>query len=71
MEYIAIRVTSGEVFISTRRAALNMAYQGFTAEFGKVEPVLTLKGQVGVSFFSVVTLVDWSLPVCRISWVSL
>ncbi len=46
MEYIAFRVTSGEVFISTGRAALNMSYQGFTEEFGKVEPLFALKGQV-------------------------
>ena len=27
-------------------AALNMAYQEFTEEFGKVEPVLTITGKV-------------------------
>lgn len=46
MDYIAFRLTSGEVFISTRRAALNMAYQGFTDQFGKFDVLLSLKGQV-------------------------
>ena len=39
-------VKNGEYFVSTRRAALNMAYQEFTEEFGKVEPVLTITGKV-------------------------
>ena len=52
MEYVAFSVregegrNEGEVYISTLRAATNMAYQGFTAEFGKVDPLLTLTGQV-------------------------
>ena len=52
MEYVAFSVVEGEgrregeVFISTLRAASNMAYQGFTAEFGKVNPLLKLVGQV-------------------------
>ena len=46
MDYIAFRVTSGEVFVCTKRAASNMAYQEFTEEFGKVVPLLFLKGQV-------------------------
>ena len=46
LNYIAYELTSGEIFISTRRSALNMSCQGFTREFGRVEPILTLKGQV-------------------------
>ena len=49
MEYIAFRITTDEVFISTKRAALNMAYQGFTEEFGKVDPLFSLTGQVSKS----------------------
>lgn len=45
INYVAFRVTSGEVFVATMRAATNMAYQGFTEEFGKVEPITRLKGQ--------------------------
>ncbi len=45
MNYIAFKTKDGEVFISTRRAATNMAYQGFTDEFGKFEVVLTIKGE--------------------------
>ena len=46
IDYIAFRVKSGEIFVSTKRAALNMAYQDFTAEFGKIDTVLNLKGEV-------------------------
>ena len=46
MKYVAFRVASGDVFVSTMRSALNMAYQEFTKEFGKVNPLLELTGQV-------------------------
>lgn len=46
LPYIAFKVKSGEVYISTERAALNMAYQEFTDEFGKYVPLVYLKGQV-------------------------
>ena len=46
INYIAFRVKTGEVFISTTRAALNMAYQDFTSEFGKTQVLLRLKGEV-------------------------
>ena len=49
MEYIAFRVTTGDVFVCTKRAALNMAFQGFTEEFGKFDPLLTFTGQVCVN----------------------
>ncbi len=45
MNYIAFKTKDGEVFISTKRAATNMAYQGFTKEFGKFEIVLNIKGE--------------------------
>ena len=46
MDYVAFRVSSGEVFICTERAAKNMAYQNFTEEFGKMDIQLRLKGMV-------------------------
>ena len=35
LTYEVFPVKNGEHFVSTRRAALNMAYQEFTEEFGK------------------------------------
>ena len=46
MEYIVFRVKSGDLYLCTKRAALNMAYQEFTEEFGKYEPLLTVTGKV-------------------------
>ena len=46
LTYEVFPVKNGEYFVSTRRAALNMAYQEFTEEFGKVEPVSTITGKV-------------------------
>lgn len=46
MRYIAFENTSGEIFISTERAAKNMSYQGFTNVEGKVEILAELTGQV-------------------------
>ena len=45
MDYIAFRTAAGEVLVSTKRAASNMAYQGFTSEFGTFDVILSLKGQ--------------------------
>ncbi|XP_067623331.1 leucine--tRNA ligase, cytoplasmic [Eurosta solidaginis] len=46
IKYIAWQTTrSNEVWISTRRAARNMSYQGFTAEEGKVVELAELTGQ--------------------------
>ncbi len=44
MKYIAYKVNSGEIFISTERAARNLSYQGFTAENGKIDRLLDLTG---------------------------
>ena len=46
INYIAFPVKTGEVFISTTRAALNMTYQDFTSEYGKTQVLLHLKGEV-------------------------
>ena len=46
MEYIIFPVRSGDLFLCTKRAALNMAYQEFTEKFGKYEPLLTVTGKV-------------------------
>ena len=46
INYIAFPVKTGEVFISTTRAALNMTYQDFTSEYGKTQVLLRLKGEV-------------------------
>lgn len=45
MKYIAYRVTSGDVFISTTRAARNLSYQNYTNEVGKVDVILELIGE--------------------------
>ena len=46
MEYVAFVTTGNEVYICTRRAALNMSYQGFTKQNGKLDILATLTGQV-------------------------
>ncbi|XP_065186777.1 leucine--tRNA ligase, cytoplasmic-like [Sycon ciliatum] len=43
--YIAFETATGEIFVSTRRAARNMAYQKLTAEFGKVTELAVLTGK--------------------------
>lgn len=46
IKYIAFETTrNGEVWICTRRAARNMAYQGFTAVEGQVKEIAELTGQ--------------------------
>ena len=44
MKYVAYRVVSGEIFISTNRSARNLAFQGFTKENGVVDKLLELTG---------------------------
>jgi leucyl-tRNA synthetase len=53
LEYIAFKAKNGEVFISTKRAAKNMAYQGITAEDEKINVLEVLSGMV-LSLLSVV-----------------
>ncbi|XP_055386112.1 leucine--tRNA ligase, cytoplasmic [Condylostylus longicornis] len=58
IEYIAFQtVKSDEVWICTRRAALNMAFQGFTPVEGKIEILASFKGQelLGLSLCSPLT----------------
>lgn len=46
IKYIAFETTrNGEIWISTRRAARNMAYQGFTEKTGEVKVIAELTGQ--------------------------
>ncbi|CAM5999081.1 unnamed protein product [Sphagnum balticum] len=44
MKYIAYKVSSGDVFISTMRAARNLGHQGYTSQFGEVDVVAELLG---------------------------
>lgn len=46
MKYVAFETADKEIFVCTQRSALNMAYQGFTPEEGKLEVALELVGQV-------------------------
>uniref|UniRef100_A0A8L0DMB5 Leucine--tRNA ligase, cytoplasmic n=1 Tax=Oncorhynchus mykiss TaxID=8022 RepID=A0A8L0DMB5_ONCMY len=46
IKYIAFEMACGDVFISTRRSARNMSYQGFTKENGKVTVVMDVLGKV-------------------------
>ncbi|XP_065886463.1 leucine--tRNA ligase, cytoplasmic-like isoform X2 [Dysidea avara] len=70
MKYIAFKVVNGEVFISTRRSALNMAYQDITAKPGEIEEVATITGQdiMGVSLKAPLTPYDiiYTLPMLTI-----
>ncbi|CAI8050231.1 Leucine--tRNA ligase, cytoplasmic [Geodia barretti] len=70
INYIAFPVKTGEVFISTTRAALNMAYQDFTSEYGKTQVLLHLKGEelMGVALKAPLTSYDviYTLPMLTI-----
>lgn len=48
IKYIAYPVGNGEVFISTRRSARNMSYQGMTVTEGQVDVIAEFPGQVGL-----------------------
>uniref|UniRef100_A0A3Q2T4B4 Leucine--tRNA ligase, cytoplasmic n=1 Tax=Fundulus heteroclitus TaxID=8078 RepID=A0A3Q2T4B4_FUNHE len=45
MKYVAFETSSGDVFISTRRSARNMSFQGFTKENGVVPVIMEILGQ--------------------------
>ena len=45
MTYVAFPTVSGDIYICTKRAALNMAYQGFTKENAKFDTLLEVTGQ--------------------------
>lgn len=46
MQYAVFKTKDNEVFVCTERSARNMAYQGFTAQEGKLEVLLHVTGQV-------------------------
>ena len=60
----------GEVFVCTRRSARNMAYQGFTAEFGEIQHLLSFTGQdmMGLPLKAPLTSYDviYTLPMLTI-----
>eukprot|EP00058_Branchiostoma_floridae_P025970 XP_002611460.1 hypothetical protein BRAFLDRAFT_63907 [Branchiostoma floridae] len=70
MRYVAFQTVGGEVFVSTRRAARNMAYQGFTKDDGKYETLVELVGQdiMGVALKAPLTKYDriYTLPMLNI-----
>eukprot|EP00118_Oscarella_pearsei_P016818 m.163639 g.163639 ORF g.163639 m.163639 type:complete len:1177 (+) comp38854_c0_seq2:70-3600(+) len=70
LQYIAFKAKGDEVFISTRRAALNMAYQGLTATENKVEELLELNGMdiMGVGLKAPLTSFDvvYTLPMLTV-----
>uniref|UniRef100_A0A8C7LFK3 leucine--tRNA ligase n=1 Tax=Oncorhynchus kisutch TaxID=8019 RepID=A0A8C7LFK3_ONCKI len=45
IKYIAFEMACGDVFISTRRSARNMSYQGFSKENGKVTVIMDVLGK--------------------------
>ena len=52
MKYVAFETQQGDIFVCTRRAARNMAYQGFTNHDGVVDVKAELTGQVRASYLS-------------------
>ena len=72
MDYIAFKVckNGSEVYVATKRAARNMAYQGFTKEDGKFEIVADLKGQdiLGLALKAPLSVFDkiYTLPMLTI-----
>ncbi|XP_055917022.1 leucine--tRNA ligase, cytoplasmic isoform X1 [Eupeodes corollae] len=71
IKYIAFKTTrSDEVFISTRRSARNMSYQGLTPVEGKVEVLAELTGQqlLGIKLSAPLTpnKVIYTLPMLSI-----
>lgn len=72
MQYVAVEMKSGEVFICTQRAARNMSYQEMMAEYGKVKVLLELTGQdiMGVPLKAPLTSYDpvYTLPMLNIKY---
>ncbi|MEQ2167435.1 hypothetical protein GOODEAATRI_004205, partial [Goodea atripinnis] len=48
MMYLAFETASGDIFISTKRSARNMSFQGFTKENGVVPVIMEILGQVPI-----------------------
>ena len=57
IRYIAFTTASGDIFISTKRAARNMSYQGFTKEEGKIDVVSNLIGLVSNTFITILIMI--------------
>jgi leucyl-tRNA synthetase len=70
LEYIAFKAKNGEVFISTKRAAKNMAYQGITAEDEKINVLEVLSGMdiMGTALKAPLTSYDkvYTLPMLTV-----
>lgn len=70
MRYVAYSVIGGDVFISTMRSALNIAYQGLTECFGKVEVIAEIIGSdlIGAQLRAPMTSYDviYALPMLTI-----
>ena len=70
MDYVAFETKSAEIFICTKRAATNLAYQLFTDEFGKFDVLVQLKGQdiMGLPLKAPLTSYDviYTLPMMTI-----
>jgi len=48
IKYIAYNVANEDIYISTERAARNMAYQGFFKNEGKIDIILKFTGLVKI-----------------------
>ncbi|XP_031781596.1 leucine--tRNA ligase, cytoplasmic [Nasonia vitripennis] len=70
IRYIAFSTVKGEIFISTKRSASNMSWQGFTKDEGKIDVIVELTGMdiMGVSLKSPKTSYDviYTLPMLTI-----
>ncbi|XP_034181031.2 leucyl-tRNA synthetase [Osmia lignaria lignaria] len=70
ISYIAYTISNGDIFISTERAARNMAYQGFFEEEGKIAIVTKLVGKqiLGLTLEAPMTVnkVIYTLPMLTI-----
>ncbi|KAL4230623.1 Leucine--tRNA ligase [Mactra antiquata] len=68
--YVACELVNGDIFVSTKRAALNMSYQGFSKTDGKVDIVMELVGQdfMGAALSGPLTVYDkiYTLPMLTI-----
>lgn len=70
INYIAYNLACGDVYISTKRAARNMSYQGFFKEEGKIDIIYNLTGKdlLGLALESPLTSnkVIYALPMLTI-----
>ncbi|XP_053983912.1 leucine--tRNA ligase, cytoplasmic isoform X1 [Hylaeus volcanicus] len=70
MNYIAYTLSNGDIYISTERAARNMAYQGFFKEEGKISIALKLTGKdiLGLPVEAPITInkIIYTLPMMTI-----